>query len=518
MDLNHLLLFVAIISPLVLIARSHQQARLNRGWRMASVAVLLVTGGAWLFFPGSAGFIGGGAWLALLLVPALGARKVVDLAQRQNFGSARRLAQLLAFLHPTDGIPEQARLLRAIELAQRGQIQPAIDLLAPMRSNATAIGRQANAQTFRLRGDWSGLIAWYRTEVPLRDPAILPLYFRALGETHSLDDLLLQFAARTQTISSEASRHPALELSLLMVFAFCGRPASLVRLTQTSLRKLAEETKTFWLATSEIAAGAFASGRAQLEHLRLRTKDAMLRADIEQRLRSAPDHTRAATAISNDSERILRRLENRPVTPSPPFIAQKVRATPVVLALIVLNVAMFAVETLLGGSENPMTLHRLGQLETSAFFFNHEYWRLFTSLFLHFGYLHLLFNLYALFVLGPALERSIGAVRFLACYLLSGIGAGLGVVALHVIGLTPAQEVVGASGSIMGVVGAWAGLLLKNRDAPLAGRRLQSIVVIVVIQTAFDLSTPQVSMGAHLSGLTCGLILGLILAPRGLRD
>jgi rhomboid protease GluP len=57
-------------------------------------------------------------------------------------------------------------------------------------------------------------------------------------------------------------------------------------------------------------------------------------------------------------------------------------------------------------------------------------------------------------------------------------------------------------------------LLLRQRDAPLAGRRLKSILVIVGLQTAFDLSTPQISMAAHLSGLVTGLMLGLLLAPR----
>src|SRR4029077_320616 len=157
-----------------------------------------------------------------------------------------------------------------------------------------------------------------------------------------------------------------------------------------------------------------------------------------------------------------------------------------------LNAGMFLIEILLGGSENPVTLHRLGQLETSTLFVTHEYWRLFTSLFLHYGVLHLLFNLYALFLLGPALERSIGSFRFIICYLLSGIGSGLGVVMFHALGFTPAEELVGASGSIMGVVGTWAGLLLNNRHLPLARRRLQSILLIVLIQTVFDPSIPEV--------------------------
>jgi len=59
---------------------------------------------------------------------------------------------------------------------------------------------------------------------------------------------------------------------------------------------------------------------------------------------------------------------------------------------------------------------------------------------------------------------------------------------------------------------------LRHRDSPLAGRRLKNILMIVAIQTAFDLSTPQISMAAHMSGLVSGFVLGLLFAPRSLRQ
>ena len=133
-----------------------------------------------------------------------------------------------------------------------------------------------------------------------------------------------------------------------------------------------------------------------------------------------------------------------------------------------------------------------------------------TALFLHGGAVHLLFNLFALYVLGPPLERAIGSARFCACYLIAGIGSSAGVVVLALVGLINATQLVGASGSIMGIVGAWAGFLLRHRHIPLAKQRLSNILLIVLIQIAFDLSTPQVSMAAHMCGLFTGLLMGLI--------
>jgi rhomboid protease GluP len=192
----------------------------------------------------------------------------------------------------------------------------------------------------------------------------------------------------------------------------------------------------------------------------------------------------------------------------------QLRSAPAVLILIVLNVVAFLFEMSVGDSNDPDVLHRIGALEIDSVVGQHEYWRFITALFLHGGLLHLGFNLFALYVLGPPLERSIGTMRFVACYLISGLASGAGVVGLTMVGLTQPAQLIGASGSIMGIVGAWAGFLTRHRHAPYARQRLSNVAVIVAIQIAFDLSTPQVSMSAHLCGLIAGFFLGLILAPR----
>ena len=188
--------------------------------------------------------------------------------------------------------------------------------------------------------------------------------------------------------------------------------------------------------------------------------------------------------------------------------------SPVVLTLIIINIAVFILELFAGGSTNELTLHRLGELDTRLVIYRHEYWRLIAALFLHYGPIHIFFNLFALFLLGPPLERQIGHVYFATCYLVSGLGSSLVVVGLTRLRLLAPFELVGASGCIMGVVGTWAGFLLRHRHLPLARQRLRNIFIIVLMQLAFDLLTPQVSMSAHLGGLFTGFLLGLIVPAK----
>jgi membrane associated rhomboid family serine protease len=191
-----------------------------------------------------------------------------------------------------------------------------------------------------------------------------------------------------------------------------------------------------------------------------------------------------------------------------------ISVSPVVLALIIVNIAVFILELLAGGSTNPMTLHRLGELDTSSVIFRHQYWRLLAALFLHYGPIHIFFNLFALLLLGPALERQIGGFLFAVCYLVSGIGSSIAVVLLTKVRLLEPVQLVGASGCIMGVVGTWTGFLLRHRHAPLARQRLRNIFVIVLLQLAFDVVTPRVSMSAHLGGLFTGFLLGLLVPAK----
>jgi membrane associated rhomboid family serine protease len=282
LNLNHILLFLAVVSPLLVIARAWRPGTPYHGWRLVALVVLGATGIAWFLWPDVAGYIGGGTWFLLLFLPAIGLRRMTQLAIRGNYQLAANLGTALQLLHPSRELREQVRLFRRLE------------------------------------------------------------------------------------------SNPALRTNF----------------------------------------------------------------------RSVPTDQEMAPSARPDQLRI----------------------TPAVLILIIVNVLVFLFEVSAGGWDDPEVLHRIGALEPYAVVAQGEYWRLFTALFLHGGFLHLGFNLFALYILGPPLERAIGTTRFAACYLISGLASSAGVVALTVIGLIQVAQVIGASGCIMGVVGAWAGFLLRNQD------------------------------------------------------
>src|SRR3982074_3535689 len=115
LDLNHIFLFVAVVSPFAVLARAWRPGGTYRGWRIASFIVLAITSVAWLLFRDIAGFIGGGAWFALFLLPAVGLRRVAALAAKNRFAAARKIASALVIVHPSEQLRGQVQLLRRLE-------------------------------------------------------------------------------------------------------------------------------------------------------------------------------------------------------------------------------------------------------------------------------------------------------------------------------------------------------------------------------------------------------------------
>ena len=180
--------------------------------------------------------------------------------------------------------------------------------------------------------------------------------------------------------------------------------------------------------------------------------------------------------------------------------SQYIRLYPFVSALLAINILAFIVTGLpFRGSQQ---LYATG-MGVNYLISEGEWWRLITPMFLHAGLMHLLFNMFSLFIFGPELERVAGKARFLTIFLLAGIFANI---ASFFLG-DPFMHHVGASGAIFGIFGAFGALVFYTKNAfPQLRQVMVPIIVISVIMTFLQ---PGVNVIAHIAGLIVGFIIGL---------
>lgn len=191
--------------------------------------------------------------------------------------------------------------------------------------------------------------------------------------------------------------------------------------------------------------------------------------------------------------------------------------TPIVTwALIGANVGVFAIDAFLGGmaglglmSGGGGPLMDWGYVSADKVAAG-EWWRILSSAFLHFGILHLVLNMWALYLFGPILEQLYGHIEYLAIYLLCAAGGSV----LTIL-VAPEQAAVGASGAIFGLLGlAFAVSRRRHLALPRQTRAvLGQIGSLLLINLAFTFFVPGISITGHLGGLAVGLVLGWLLPP-----
>jgi membrane associated rhomboid family serine protease len=190
------------------------------------------------------------------------------------------------------------------------------------------------------------------------------------------------------------------------------------------------------------------------------------------------------------------------------------RATPVTYALLLINVATFVLmEFISRGASDPATLIAFGA-KTNYLLWSGEWFRLVTPVFIHAGFLHLLSNTYALWAVGPQVEKLYGSARFLLIYLLSGVGGVTGSFFGQIIFSRPDVPSVGASGAIFGLFGVLAVFVYKYRDElpPTFRRALGAgVLPVIVINLVIGFSLPFIDNAAHIGGLITGAVLTLII-------
>ncbi|HJA81971.1 MAG TPA: rhomboid family intramembrane serine protease [Candidatus Mediterraneibacter intestinipullorum] len=178
-------------------------------------------------------------------------------------------------------------------------------------------------------------------------------------------------------------------------------------------------------------------------------------------------------------------------------------------ALIVINIAVFFFLSLFGDTEDAAFMFQHGAMYEPTVTQGHEFYRIFTSMFLHFGISHLVNNMVLLGALGWNLELEIGKIRLLIIYLIGGIGGNLLSLYRGIATETYAVS-AGASGAIFGLMGALFYVVAANRGrlGRLSGR---GMLVMVMLSLYFGLTSRGVDNWAHIGGLISGFVMAVIL-------
>ncbi len=172
------------------------------------------------------------------------------------------------------------------------------------------------------------------------------------------------------------------------------------------------------------------------------------------------------------------------------------RRTPVVTSIIVASIIVFFAQRSQPGFDFDWGL--FNPLVRSG-----EWWRAITSAFLHVSFLHIGFNMYALYIFGPPLERRVGAGAFSGLYLASAIA---GSAAFLFFGDDRALA-MGASGAVFGLFGAVLMATWPVRHSPGGGAQFQQLLVLLGINLALPLFVPNVAWQAHLGGMVAGILI-----------
>ncbi|HEX2572098.1 MAG TPA: rhomboid family intramembrane serine protease [Polyangia bacterium] len=522
MALNDILLWIAGLSSASgLIGLVRARAWHSRRWFAIHALILAATLVGWWWLPAIGGYLAGGLWALLVLPPMLGTRWIQQEIERQRFGRALWIARVLGWLHPPDrdGWRERLFLLEALERMQQGDAEGAQRLLLECQASGTPLGRHAQMQLWRLSGRWEDIVSWGRTRLRVEelweDPTLGLIYLRALGETGRLDELGRLFRRLAPLLDrARPGASSLLDGFYLYLSAFAGRTAQVEAVLHTRLAGTPESTRRLWRATAEIAAGRGEAVRGELEAL-CTHGDHLVRMSAAARLKEG---TPPPILVSPEVEAVLAEIERR-LDEEERYggTVPAARSPWVTYVFIGLNLLVFGLEVVRGGSTDERVLYELGAFVPEAVRAG-EWWRLLSSTFLHAGPVHLGLNLMGLYILGRPVEVGLGPLRYAVVYVVSGLSGGLVALGLDALGWIGPRAMVGASGCVMGLVGANLAIFLRGwrRDrSQLARHRLRETLSLLGLQVVFDLLTPQVSLLAHASGVGGGFLMTLLVGSHG---
>ena len=200
--------------------------------------------------------------------------------------------------------------------------------------------------------------------------------------------------------------------------------------------------------------------------------------------------------INNATDNNSKRVEDV-FTPKEPIITYLLMTINILIFIMMFGKGGATTESLIAFGANYKPLIQTG-----------EYWRIIASAFLHVGLLHLAFNMYALYIIGPQLESYYGKLKFIIIYLGSAVGSSL----LSLVFLNNNLS-VGASGAIFGMLGAFVYFAYHYRIV-LGDAVKRQIIPIIMLNLAIGFIIPGLDNAGHIGGLLAGLFLAMALGVK----
>lgn len=186
------------------------------------------------------------------------------------------------------------------------------------------------------------------------------------------------------------------------------------------------------------------------------------------------------------------------------------RKKPIITILLVsINVLVFLWLSMFGMTEDGTYLLQHGAMYLPFVIENGEYYRMFTCMFLHFGFSHLMNNMIMLFFLGNVLEEELGWWKYVILYLASGLGGNI-LSAWNDLHTGVYAVSAGASGAIFGVIGALIFLVLKNHGR-LGNLSSRGMLFMATCSLYHGFTSAGVDNMAHIGGLVTGFLMAMLL-------
>ena len=508
-----------LISSLWCISTLYQSFKMNKqgidDWQITSGLILLLTAICFYFTPGYAGYVSGFAFLFFVLIPIIFTRYTGKLIAHDNYQLAKTTGLIAACFHPSSDFQLNATVAAVLAQAQKGNFTDAESMIEEYKQSQSPSEWIHMLQVMSTLSDWQGIHDWFQKEDRLKHinshPILLIWHLRALTEIFGIKkslDYCSYLQSKLPVQMFESLLHDG---AGIFIFAYAGKETVLRELMSNHVPAKSFRHK-IWLATCRAVVGE-QSAQQELEAM-LDSDDPIIAQTASNRLKTLKLHK--GIELSHNDKVLLVTYAKRcsAMVSNSPHVSMLSKPF-VTYGIMTLIALVFGLELYNGVSQDPQVLWQMGALHTEAVLVDpdNHWWRVLSSLFLHSGWMHFAFNTYAAYLFGPFIEERLGRLRYLTTYFFAGIGSMI--IILIVAKITGQHKfVVGASGAIMGLLGATAAISLyswKRESVDLAKQRLQSVLKMLGIQTIIDISTPQISFTAHISGALLGFSIAYIL-------